>query len=263
MSKERIQKILARAGIASRRGAEELIREGRVMVNGKIAELGDQADPEKDFVKLDGKRVASSTGPRHYFVAFKPRSMVTTLDDPEGRPTIKDLLRSHRIREKVYPVGRLDWDADGLLFLTNDGDLAHQVMHPRRHLPKLYRVKVRGCPDERALRRLRQGVRIDRGPRTLPAEVQIEKEGQNASWVQVTLVEGRQNQIKKMFEGVGHPVRRLRRMAIGPLRLGKLKVGQVRRLTEKELELLRKDVAGTGRKERPARKKSKKKPREA
>src|SRR5512139_3431074 len=156
MPEERLQKILARAGVASRRAAEQLMREGRVTVNGAVADrLGMHADPERDHIKVDGRRLRPAAATRHYLVAFKPREMITSLSDPEGRTTVLDLLQAHRVRARVFPVGRLDWDADGLLILTDDGDLAHRVMHPRSHLAKTYRVKVRGLPDDRALDRVR------------------------------------------------------------------------------------------------------------
>lgn len=247
MAEERLQKILARAGVASRRHAEELMREGRVTVNGQVADrLGMHADPERDHIKVDGKRIRPASGGRTYLVAFKPREMITSLADPEGRPTIADLLARHRVRSRVYPVGRLDWDADGLLLITDDGDLAHQVMHPRSHLPKTYRIKVRGVPDERALDRVRRGVVIERGVRTLPAEVRIEEAAENASWLAVVLTEGRQNQIKLMFARVGHPVQRIRRTAIGPLRLGRMRVGEIRPLLPREVDALRRALAGGG-----------------
>ena len=240
MPEERLQKILARAGVASRRAAEQLMREGRVTVNGAVADrLGMHADPERDHIKVDGRRLRPAAPMRTYLVAFKPREMITSLSDPEGRTTVADLLAAHRVRARVFPVGRLDWDADGLLILTDDGDLAHRVMHPRSHLPKTYLVKVRGLPDDRAMDRVRRGVVIDRGIRTLPAEVEVEEEGENASWLKVVLTEGRQNQIKLMFARVGHPVQRIRRTAIGPLRLGRMKVGDLRPLTPAELDALR------------------------
>jgi pseudouridine synthase len=244
MAEERLQKILARAGIASRRAAEQLMLDGRVTVNGQRADrLGMHADPDRDQIKVNGRLIASLlAGPRQYFLAFKPRNMITTLSDPEGRPTIADLLQDHGIRARVYPVGRLDWDADGLLILTNDGELANQVMHPRTHLPKLYRVKVRGVPDDRDLDRVRRGVMIEPGVRTLPAEISVEELADDATWLRITLEEGRQNQLKRMFELIGHPVRRIRRLAIGPLRLGRLKVGQVRPMTEDDLHKLRKAI---------------------
>lgn len=249
MALERLQKIIARAGIASRRAAEKLVSEGRVTVNGKtVTRLGSQADPERDHIKVDGKLLKQESGPRHYFVAFKPRNMITSLEDPEGRATVADLLRGARIRSRVYPVGRLDWDADGLLFLTDDGELANEVAHPRSHLPKTYRVKVKGVPSPDTLERVRRGVYLERGERTLPCEVTLESSGRETTWLRVTLVEGRQNQLKRMFLRVGHPVRRIRRTAIGPLRLGKLRIGEVREVGPRELAGLRQALAERGRK---------------
>lgn len=245
MAEERLQKILSRAGIASRRAAEQLMLAGKVTVNGQRADrLGMHADPDRDQIKVNGRLIAGLlAGPRHYFLAFKPRNVITSLSDPEGRPTIADVLKEHRIRVRVYPVGRLDWDADGLLLLTDDGELANQVMHPRTHLPKLYSVKVKGVPDERDLDRLRRGVMLEPGVRSLPAELHVDEIVEDNAWLRVTLQEGRQNQIKRMFERIGHPVRRIRRLAIGPLKLGRMKVGAVRPLTEDELLRLRRDLA--------------------
>lgn len=245
MAMERIQKILAHSGIASRRAAEQMMLEGRVTVNGEVIDrLGAQADPERDHIKIDGRRLKLHEGPRSYFLAFKPREMITTMSDPEGRATIVDLLREHGVRRRVYPVGRLDWDADGLLLLTDDGDLANQVMHPRSHLPKVYQVRLKGNPTERDLERIRRGIVLEPGIRTLPAEVAIEAEEEIGTRLRITLIEGRQNQIKRMFERIGHPVRRLRRVQIGPLRLGKMRPGELRPLTGRELEQLRAVLAG-------------------
>jgi 23S rRNA pseudouridine2605 synthase len=243
MATERLQKILARAGITSRRKAEQLILEGRVAVNGKVvSQLGTKADSQTDHIKIDGKLLAARRVPRHYFIAFKPQRVITSLSDPHGRFTISDMLRSNKIRVRVFPVGRLDWDADGLLLLTNDGELANLVMHPRTHLSKVYRVKIRGCPSEKNLQHIQKGVMLDRGIRTLPAQVFIEQQKENTTWLRVTLVEGRQHQIKKMFAKIGHPVRHIRRIAIGPLRLKQLQVGEIRRLTDTELTRLKKTL---------------------
>lgn len=240
MSEQRLQKILAQAGVASRRAAEKMMRDGRVTVNGRVVtRMGTHADPSRDHIKVDGKAIRRPSGQCQYFVAFKPTGMLTTLSDPEDRPTVADLLRAHRIRRRVFPVGRLDWDADGLLLLTDDGDLAHRVTHPKHHLTKVYRVKVKGHPNAKAIQRLRRGVPIDGATRSLPAEVRVEREGEGTTWLHVTLREGRQNQLKKMFLHVGHPVRKIRRIAVGPLRLGRLRRGQVRRLTDLELRRLR------------------------
>lgn len=241
MARERLQKILARTGIASRRKAEQLMLAGRVTVNGKIAnQLGTKADAEVDHIKVDGKLIHCGSLPKFYFLAFKPQKMITSLADPQGRPTIADMLRSRKIRVRVFPVGRLDWDAEGLLLLTNDGELANKVMHPRTHLQKVYRVKVKGCPDEQNLQRVRKGIMIDKQVRTLPTKVEIERKGDSSTWLRVTLVEGRQHQIKKMFDRIGHPVRYIRRIAIGPLTLSYLHTGEIRRLTPIELRKLKK-----------------------
>ncbi|NJN64150.1 MAG: rRNA pseudouridine synthase, partial [Acidobacteria bacterium] len=242
---ERLQKIIARAGIASRRAAEQLMRERRVTVNGVVADKpGAQADPETDHIRVDGKLLRPTSAARTYLAAFKPREMLTTLEDPEGRPTVRNLLHAARIRSRVFPVGRLDWDADGLLLLTDDGDWAQRIAHPRHHLGKVYRVKVRGTPSEPELERLRRGIFIEAGVRTAPALVEIEKAGEPTSWVRVTLFEGRHNQIKRMFERIGHPVRRLRRVAIGPIGLGRMRVGEVRALTMEELALIARALRG-------------------
>ncbi len=257
MASERLQKILARAGVASRRAAEELITSGRVTVNGTtVTKLGSQADPATDHIKVDGRRIPAADAARNYFIAYKPRNMITSLADPEGRPTVADLLREHRVRARVFPVGRLDWDADGLVLLTDDGELANKVMHPRRHVEKRYQVKVKGKPSAEALEKLRRGVFLERGVKTLPALVKISRRGETTTWVEVTLVEGRQNQIKKMFERVGHPVRRLRRVSIGPLTLGRLRIGELRRLESEEVNALRAALAGAAGRKSPSRAKS-------
>jgi pseudouridine synthase len=239
MAIERLQKILSRAGIASRRKAEEMIIEGRVKVNGKIVKIGARADADRDHIKVDGKLIKTGVSRKSYFLAFKPRNMLTSLADPRGRPTIADLLSASKIRVRVFPVGRLDWNADGLMLLTNDGELAHRVMHPRTHVPKVYRVKVMGHPLEETVRRLRRGVRIGKNTTTLPARVTLERRTEKCSWFYVTLTEGRHHQIKKMFERVRHPVLAIRRVALGPLRLGRLRPGDVRALTPTEIKRLR------------------------
>lgn len=241
MAVERLQKIISRAGVASRRKAEQLIVAGRVTVNGEVAVLGMRADPSKDHIKVNGKLLRATVTPKHYFLAYKPRHMITSLSDPEGRPTVADLLRRGKIRVRIFPVGRLDWDADGLLLLTNDGELANRVMHPRTHVPKVYRVKVQGHPGERTLRRLRHGVRLGR-VQTLPAKVLLERQTKTCSWLLVTLIEGRHHQIKEMFDRVGHPVLCIKRIAMGPLRLGNLRLGDIRPLTTQEIKQLRKAV---------------------
>lgn len=239
MALERLQKIIAAAGIASRRKAEELIQAGLVSVNGAtVTELGTKADPETDSIRVQEKLLH---GPeRHEYVALnKPRGYVTTVSDPEGRPTVMELLRS---KARLYPVGRLDFNSEGLLLLTNDGDLAHKLMKAASHIPKTYLVKVAGQPGEDQLRRLRAGVTIaeERDPnrrvRTAPAQIRVIKEADNP-WLEVTLHEGRNRQIRKMFEEIGHHVEKIRRVRYGPLELD-LPPGESRILTPQEIAKL-------------------------
>ncbi|HUF78273.1 MAG TPA: pseudouridine synthase [Thermoanaerobaculia bacterium] len=241
MTAERLQKILARAGIASRRKVETLIEEGRVTVNGKVAALGDKADPETDHIKLDGKRIE----PRihfHYLVMNKPVSVMSTLHDPEGRPTVLDLV-PEPYRKALVPVGRLDFNTEGLLLLTDDGDFAHRVAHPRHGCSKVYEVKVKDRPGPEDLEKIRRrGVVID-GRHVVPVRIEPlrvsgPREGKN-SWWTVELAEGRTRQIREMFFRIGNPVQRLRRVTIGPFRDPSLRPGQVRELTEGEVEALR------------------------
>jgi 23S rRNA pseudouridine2605 synthase len=236
---ERIQKIIASMGIASRRKAEEIISEGRVTVNGKVALLGEKADPSKDHIKVDGKLLIRRE-PKIYLMFNKPRNVVTSLSDPEGRPTIKDYLRG--IKYRVFPVGRLDFDSEGLLLLTNDGDFANDLMHPSKKIPKAYMVKVKGFIDDNKIDKLRKGVRLEDG-RTLPARVKFARKSENNSWIEIIITEGKKRQVRRMVEAVGHPALKLRRVSINGLRLSGLKVGELRPLTEKELLSLRKEIA--------------------
>jgi pseudouridine synthase len=239
MQAERLQKILSRAGITSRRKAEKLILQGRVSVNGKvISELGAKAVLGKDDICVNGKAIKAET--EMVVVAlFKPRNYVTTLDDPQGRPTVVDLLKG--VSERVYPVGRLDYDAEGLLLMTNDGELAHRLQHPRYKVPKTYLVKVRGHPPEEALNQLQQGIKLEDGI-TAPAELRILEDDKKATWLTLTLREGRNHQVKRMCAAVGCPVLRLRRTKIGPIDLGNLKPGRSRKLKASEVRTLRKAV---------------------
>ncbi len=244
MALERLQKIIARAGIASRRKAEELILAERVTVNGTVAsELGSKADPATDGIRVDGKPIHA---PRQviYLALNKPRGCVTTLSDPEGRPTVMDYLKG--IQERVYPVGRLDFHTEGLLLLTNDGEFANRVMAGASGVPKTYWVKVAGPPKENDLERLRRGIVLD-GRKTRPAEIRFLRRdeaklsGQKAGnpWFEMVLREGRQNQIRRMFERIGNPVRKLKRVGIGPVKLGRLALGTYRLLTAAEIRSLR------------------------
>jgi 23S rRNA pseudouridine2605 synthase len=240
MPAERLQKIIAAAGIASRRKAEELIAGGLVSVNGQaVTELGSKADPERDHIRVRGKLLH---GPeRHvYLLMNKPKGYVTTVRDPEKRPTVMDLLRG--VGSRVYPIGRLDYASEGLLLLTNDGDLAHGLMKAASHVPKTYLVKVAGTPSAVNLKRLREGISIPahRGKRvrTAPAKIQPIKEAANP-WYEVTLIEGRNRQIRHMFEEIGHHVEKIKRVRYGPLQLD-VHPGQHRKLTADEIAKLKK-----------------------
>ena len=243
MSEERLQKLLARAGLASRRGAEEYLRAGRVPVNGTVAGLGDKADPARDAIKVDGRMLKLPAGNR-YLLLNKPRGYLVTRSDPEGRPTVYDLLPP-KITRGLFPVGRLDLHSEGLLLLTDDGDLAQLIAHPKHGCTKLYRVRVRGRPDRAALDRLRGGIVIER-KRTAPAKVLLLRgpPGEPNAWLEVELGEGRSRQIREMFFRVGHPVKRLKRIAIGSLSDPRLPPGHVREVTPREVTRLREGGGG-------------------
>ncbi|MFQ5841513.1 MAG: pseudouridine synthase [Thermodesulfobacteriota bacterium] len=233
---ERLQKILSKAGHASRRHAEKLIVEGRVKVNGMVVtHLGFKADPRKDHIRVDGKPISPFV-PKVHLLLNKPRGCVTTLDDPLGRPTIRDFL--HGERKRVYPVGRLDFDSEGLLILTNDGELHHRLTHPRYGIPRTYLVKIRGVPDSGAMMRMRDGIPLEDGV-TVPAKVHIVKRLKRNSWMRVTVYEGRNRLIKRMCDAICHPVIRLKRIRYGSITLGDLKLGKYRYLTSKEIDELK------------------------
>lgn len=242
---DRLQKILSAAGVASRRTAESLIEQGRVTVNGAtVTALGTKADPAADDIRVDGRRVKPVQQPR-YLLLHKPRGYVTTRQDPQKRRTVMELLGG--IREYVYPVGRLDYDSEGLLLLTNDGDLAARLTHPRHEVEREYRAVVAGLPDARALERLARGVVLD-GRRTSPAGVRLvtgdRDRSAGRSVLLLTIREGRNRQVRRMCEAIGHPVERLARVRIGPIRDDRLPPGAVRDLTPAEVAALRKAVAG-------------------
>jgi 23S rRNA pseudouridine2605 synthase len=245
MPMERLQKIIAAAGVASRRTAEKLISSGAVQVNGTVVtELGSKADPETDHVRVNGKLLQGAQ--RHtYLLLNKPKGFVTTMSDPEKRPTVMDLIRG--VKGRVYPIGRLDYASEGLLLLTNDGELAHRLMKAASHVAKTYVVKVSGTPKEEAIAKLRAGVSIatDDGKRvkTGPALVRVVKEAANP-WYEITLVEGRNRQIRRMFETVGHHVEKIKRVRYGPLTLD-VPPGKFRSLTLREIEKL-KSASTTG-----------------
>ena len=232
---ERLQKLLSRAGVASRRASEQLMLEGRVTVNGEtIRELGTRADPDRDDIRVDGRRLRLAAGFR-YLLLNKPRGYVTTRSDPQKRPTVIDLVG---VRDYIYPVGRLDYDSEGLLLLTNDGDLAAKLTHPSHGVARVYETRVAGVPDARDLQRLTKGLLID-GRRTAPAEAHAIGEHKNGVVLLITIREGRNRQVRNMCEAIGHPVDQLRRVAIGPIRDTRLKAGQWRELSAKEVASLR------------------------
>jgi 23S rRNA pseudouridine2605 synthase len=236
---ERLQKILSAAGVSSRRAAEELILQGRVSVNGTpVTSLGSKADPQTDTIAVDGRKIKTAV-PLRYILVNKPIGMVTTRSDPERRRTVLELVPPGL--GYLYPVGRLDYDSEGLLLLTNDGELAARLMHPRHEVPKVYRARVRGVPGPEAVERLGRGIPLD-GHRTAPAGIRVVRRldsprGSDAI-VEITLHEGRNRQVRRMCEAVGHPVMSLGRIAFGPLRDPRLKVGHARELTPSEVRAL-------------------------
>jgi pseudouridine synthase len=237
----RLQKILSQAGVASRRAAERLIADGRVSVNGKtVLEMGVKADPEVDDVRVDGRRIKATTR-RRYILLYKPAGYVTTRSDPQRRRTVMDLLGG--VREYVYPVGRLDYDTEGLLLLTNDGDLAARLTHPRHGVERSYEARVAGMPDQEALARLREGIPLD-GHRTLPADAALLNEGRRdrEGILRLTIREGRNRQVRRMCEAIGHPVQTLKRTRIGPLSDRRLKPGEWRDLSPEEVRGIKRAV---------------------
>jgi 23S rRNA pseudouridine2605 synthase len=251
---QRLQKILAHAGIASRRAAEKLIAEGRVSVNRTtVREMGVKADPAVDDIRVDGRRLRAPERHR-YILLNKPAGVVTTRSDPQRRRTVMDLIAG--VREYVYPVGRLDYDTEGLLLLTNDGELAARLTHPRHEVERTYEAHLAGTPDDDAIDQLRRGIPLD-GRRTLPAEVtRLSRVAVNAgrqarnSVVLITIREGRNRQVRRMCEAVGHPVQKLRRVRFGPIADKRLRPGEWRELTKGEVEKLK---SGTGKSERVER----------
>ena len=250
MKEERLQKILAHAGVASRRAAELLITSGKVRVNGKVVtELGSTADGRRDRIEVDGRRVVMQKPV--YFILHKPRAVVSTLSDPEGRPHLGDII--DRIGVRAYPVGRLDFHTSGALLLTNDGELTDALLHPRRDVPKIYVAKMRGMIAIEALEALRKGVVLDDGEKTKPADVFVLREEERNTWIQITLFEGRNRQIHRMGDAVGHPVLRLARMSFAGISTDGLRPGMWRELSNEELEKLKKNYLVDYRKSRDLR----------
>lgn len=249
MPVDRLQKIIAHSGIASRRAAERLIADGRVRVNGRIVtELGTRADPYKDKIEVDGKRLVREKPV--YYLVHKPREMVTTLSDPEGRDSLASLLK--RIPERVYPVGRLDYHTSGALLVTNDGELTDALLHPKKQVPKVYAAKLKGFLDVPELDKLRNGVELDDGYVTKAAHVVVIREEQKNTWVRITLHEGKNRQIHRMAEAIGHPVQRLARLEFAGLSVDDLRPGEYRPLKKKELDRLKKQFLNPGRRDHGA-----------
>jgi 23S rRNA pseudouridine2605 synthase len=249
LSRTRLQKILSTAGIASRRAAERLILDGRVTVNGTtVTELGTKADSETDDVRVDGRRVKAAAA-RRYILLNKPRGYITSRSDPERRPTVIDMLARKGVKGYIYPVGRLDFDSEGLLLLTTDGELAARLTHPRHGVDREYEVRVRGVPDRHVLDRLAHGIVIE-GRRTSPAGVRlirtIESAGGAQALLSLVIHEGRKRQVRHMCDAIGHPVVRLRRIRIGPIRDERLNVGEFRELTRSEIAALKRVAALEG-----------------
>jgi 23S rRNA pseudouridine2605 synthase len=233
---ERLQKIIAAAGIASRRKAEELMLAGEVSVNGKVVtELGTKADPDRDHIKVRGKLINPRLDKHEniYLLLNKPPGFLTSRSDPGNRPLVIDLLGPYR--NKVHPVGRLDFNTEGLLLLTNDGDFTHLISHAAKEVPKIYEAKVKGKPGAHQIKLLERGVVVG-GVRTAPARIRLIEESATNAWYEVTLYEGRNQQIRKMFDSIGHSVIKLRRVAIGFLRNERLKPGQFRLLDKDEIK---------------------------
>nr|WP_300095107.1 pseudouridine synthase [Sedimentibacter sp.] len=235
MEEERLQKYIARCGVSSRRKAEELILNGCVKVNGAVVtELGTKINPEKDFVTVDNKKI-SETKNLVYIKLYKPEGYVTTVKDQFGRKTVLDLIN---INERIYPIGRLDYNTSGLLLLTNDGDLANKLMHPKYHIYKTYVAEVEGRISEEAIMKLKSGVKIE-DYKTAPARVNLISVSGNSSVVQVSIYEGKNRQVRKMLDAVGHSVRSLKRISFGKINLDDLKPGSWVHLNEEEINFLK------------------------
>lgn len=237
---ERLQKILARAGYGSRRSCETLITAGRVRVNSQLAELGVKADPEKDVITVDGAPIAALQA-MTYIALYKPRNVLTTVDAPDPRPTVLDLVQ---VDANVYPVGRLDFDSEGLILLTNDGELTNRLTHPRYNHEKEYRVLVATIPDQQQLEAFRRGVVLEDGYRTKPVDVRIDEMKGKGAWLRMILREGRKRQIREMCGIIGLPVVRLIRIRISTLRLGRLKPREWRYLSDDEIRQLKSPGVG-------------------
>ena len=232
---ERLQKVLAKAGVDSRRGAEELIRQGKVKVDGKVVtEMGTKVDPDTQKIECNGIHLASREK-KVYILLHKPVGYLSTVNDPQGRPIVTDLLKN--IKERVYPVGRLDLDTEGALLLTNDGALAQKILHPSHEVNKTYVAKVKGHPDKKKLDLLSKGIVLE-GRKTWPAHIEVIKTEAQSTTIRITIHEGRKRQVRKMFDAIGHSVLELKRTAYGQLKLGKLEPGKYRFLTPGDIKII-------------------------
>lgn len=232
---ERLQKIIAAAGVVSRRAAEKLISEGRVSVNRRVVnKLGAKADAQKDEIRVDGKLISTEVS-KKYLMLNKPGGYITSLKDPQGRPVVTDLI--HDISERVFPVGRLDYDSEGLLLLTNDGSFAQRLQHPKFSIPKTYMAKVKGNITRTKIRVIKNGIELDDG-KFVPSDIVLEKINRKSCWIKLTIFEGRNRIIRRVFESIGHPVLRLQRIAISDIYLDDLEVGEYRYLQKREVQRL-------------------------
>jgi 23S rRNA pseudouridine2605 synthase len=246
---DRLQKILARAGLASRREAERWIAEGRVSVNGTVVrKLGTQADPVKDSIKVDGKRIKPAAAPL-YYAFHKPPGVITTLNDPEHRPDLTPYVERLGEKRRLFPVGRLDYNTTGLLLLTNDGDFALRLTHPRFGVKKLYQAKLSACPTPEDLARLRKGIRLEDGM-SAPARARVVEKLKKNAWVEIEVHEGRKREVRRMFEALGFFVEKLIRIKVGSVALGALPLGELRPLSRVEVDSLKREVGLQGSGER-------------
>ena len=238
----RLQKIISLSGIASRREAERMITAGRVSVNGVVVStLGTKADIQNDLVEVDGRPV-SPPEKKVYYLLYKPAGFITTMKDPRGRPTVRDL--AGKTGQRVFPVGRLDYDVSGLIIMTNDGEMANGLAHPKKEVKKRYQVKVNGIVSKETLKKLSCGIKLTDGL-TAPARAKLIGTAQNSSWIELTIHEGRNRQVKRMCKAVGHRVEKLKRVGYGPLSIGDMKPGELRKLSPEEVSTLR-ALAGGG-----------------
>ena len=233
MARKKIQLIIRDAGVGSRRAADQIIRDGRVTLNGVVVlDPAATADPDEDHIKIDGKLLKSVEQTKVYYIFNKPRNVVSTMSDPEGRPCIGDLVKP--LKKRLFPVGRLDFDAEGLMILTNDGEFAQKMGHPSHRVQRTYLVKVRGTPDDKSLGAIRKGMYIGEGDRLGDVRFSVINRQKTTTWIRLALFEGKKNEIKRLFLRIGHPVRKIRRIGFGPFTLGALAVGQWRSFTSAE-----------------------------